>query len=302
MQQPAQRRSVIAAAARVVRRLVSEPFQPPDEAEDEDSGTIYVEPLQTELPIENGRPALYPAQGYIRDGLQFLNGRTIWAVDGGILTWQFPNGLLLVGRAVVSRMSFTGTETVQRVFDIPVVPFVLYPSLQTDASTLADIESTSKDYLQFVLGNLPEPSTRLQNRGLTGYFSDSDEFLAALPENFYAASGIGRATLARYIDRVRDAAELVAFIYALKRAEARHIVMRDGRIHGGAGFLTQLVRQGGLPENDTRSGVPKIKKQANEMSDSAGCLTDRSKQLTITVVFGSDFTSKVTYDRWLASA
>jgi len=122
MTQPPQRRSVIAAAAQVVRRLVSEPFQSPDESEDEDSGTIYAEPLQTELPIENERPALFPAQGYIRNGLQFLNGRTIWAVDGGILTWQFPNGLLIVGRAVVSRMSFTGTETVQRVFDIPVVP------------------------------------------------------------------------------------------------------------------------------------------------------------------------------------
>jgi len=31
--------------------------------------------------------------------------------------------------------------------------------------------------------------------------------------------------------------------------------MRDGRIHGGAGFLTQLVKQEAQPESDTRAGV-----------------------------------------------
>lgn len=248
MPQPAEQRSVIKAAAQVVRDLVSRPFQMPEEFEDDSGSTIFVNPLPTEIAIENEQPSLYPANGYIQDGIQFLRGRTIWAIDGGILTWQFPNGLLIVGRAVVSRMSFTGTETVQRVFDIPVVPFIVYPPLQ--GATLADVETQSKDYLQFVLGNLPEPTARSENRGATNYFSDSNEFLASLPEGYYAASGFNQAMLARYVDQIRDAAEMVAFVYALKNADTRHIVMRDGRIHGGAGFLTRLVSHNSKSDNN----------------------------------------------------
>src|SRR6478672_10893455 len=130
-----QRTSVIEAAGRVIRDLVSQPFRLPEETEDDDSGTIYAQPLPTEMAIENGRPSLYPADGYLRDGIGFLKGRTIWAIDGGILTWEFPNGLLLIGRAVVSRTSFSGYESVQRVFDVPVIPFVVYPPMQPGAAT-----------------------------------------------------------------------------------------------------------------------------------------------------------------------
>jgi hypothetical protein len=254
MDQVSQTRSVIVAAARVVRNLFSQPFQIPEESEDPESGTIYAHPLPTEISIDNGRPALYPPEGYIQDGLQFLRGRTIWAIDGGILTWQFPNGLLIVGRAVVSRMSFTGTETVQRVFDIPIVPFVLYPPLQTGTPAITDIENLTQNYLQFILGNLPEPSTPSPSRRLTDYFSTSDEFLARLPESYYAGSTVGRRALAQYVDQIRDAAELVAFVYALRHARANHIVMRDGRIHGGAGFLTHMVRQSAELNNASNPG------------------------------------------------
>lgn len=237
------RKSVMIAAAQVVRRLVSQPFQVPDEGEDDPATTIFVSPLD-EVATEVGWPALYPAQEYIQDGIGFLRGTTIWAVDGGILTWQFPNGLLIVGRAVISKTSFSGTESVQRVFDIPVVPFVLYPPLQSEEVSLIDFEGLSRDYLQFVLGNLPEPNTRIEDRGITSYFSDSNEFLASLPDTYFAASGMNQAILTQYVDQIRDMAELIAFMVALRSADARHIVMRDGRIHGGAGFLTRLVSQG----------------------------------------------------------
>src|SRR5438132_13094722 len=99
------RTSLIKAAGRVVRELVGRPFRFENESEDEQSGTIFAEPLPTEMAIDSGAPALFPANGYLQDGIQFLRGRTIWAVDGGIQQWKFPNGVLLVGRAVVSRTS-----------------------------------------------------------------------------------------------------------------------------------------------------------------------------------------------------
>ncbi|HKZ76672.1 MAG TPA: DNA double-strand break repair nuclease NurA [Pyrinomonadaceae bacterium] len=243
MSQDKQRISVIGAAGRIIRGLVSQPFQLPEETEDEESGTIYAQPLPTEMAIENDCPSLYPASGYLQDGIRFLKGRTIWAIDGGVLTWQFPNGLLLVGRAVVSRTSFSGYESVQRVFDVPVIPFVVYPPMQPDASAPMSVENLSRDYLQHVLGKLPLPSPREPNRGSTNYFADSEEFLASLPESYYAASAARRAALMQYVDQIRDAAETVALIYALRNAGAKDIVMRDGRIHGGAGFLTRLVKQ-----------------------------------------------------------
>jgi len=252
---------------RVIRNLVSQPFRLPDESEDDDASTIYAEPLPTELAIENGRPALYPSQGHIQDNLRCLRGRTVWAVDGGILTWQFPNGLLLVGRAVVSRMSFTGTETVQRVFDVPVVPFVLYPPLQTSEPELMDVEALSRNYLQFALGNLPEPILPALSPGRVGYFSDSDSLLSILPEHYYSASGVGRTALARYVDRIRDCAETVAFVYALRHARPQHIVMRDGRIHGGAGFLTQLARRGSGPDDGALSGVEIVRQFIQAVAD-----------------------------------
>lgn len=235
------RPSLIGAAGKIIRDLVSQPFHFTDETEDESSGTIYAEPLAGEMAIDNARPSLYPADGYLQDGMSFLQGRTFWGIDGGILTWQFPNGLLLIGRAVVSRMSFSGYDSVQRVFDVPIVPFIVYAPLERSESSPLLIEELSRDYLRHVLGKLPQPSAREPAHNPTSYFADAEQFLASIPESYYAGAAT-RAAIARYIDQIRDAAEIVAFVYALRNAASRDVVLRDGRIHGGAGFLTRLVK------------------------------------------------------------
>ena len=234
--------SLIGAAGKIIRDLVSQPFHFSDETEDESGGTIYAEPLLGEMAIDNARPSLYPADHYLQDGMSFLRGRTFWGIDGGILTWQFPNGLLLIGRAVVSRMTFSGYDSVQRVFDVPIVPFIVYAPLERSESSPLAIEELSKDYLRHVLGKLPQPSARERSAAASNYFTDAEQFLASIPESYYAGAAT-RAAIARYIDQIRDAAEIVAFVYALRNAGPRDVVIRDGRIHGGAGFLTRLVKE-----------------------------------------------------------
>jgi hypothetical protein len=173
MDQEKQGLSVIKAAGRIIRKLVSQPYQVPEETEDDEGGKIFAQPMPPELAIEHNRPVLYPASGYLQDSIRFLKGRTIWAVDGSILTRQFPNRLLLVGRAVVSRMSFSGYGSVQRVFDVPIVPFILYPPVEQDQTAPLNIEALSKDYLQHVFGKLPRPSPHDPSRSSTNYFADS---------------------------------------------------------------------------------------------------------------------------------
>jgi hypothetical protein len=248
-----ERTSLISAAGKIIRDLVSQPFRFSEETEDEAEGTIYAHPLAGEMPIDNGRPSLYPPENYLQDGVRFLQSRTFWAIDGGILTWQFPNGLLLIGRAVVSRMTFSGYESVQRVFDVPIVPFIVYAPIEGDSTPLP-IEELSKDYLQHVLGTLPQLSSRERSRSVAGYFSDAEQFLASIPESYYAGAAT-RSAVARYIDQIRDAAETVAFIYALRNAGPRDVVMRDGRIHGGAGFLTRLVKDSQSSEESEQGNL-----------------------------------------------
>jgi hypothetical protein len=50
-----ERTSLISAAGKIIRDLVSQPFRFSEETEDEVGCTIYAHPLAGEMPIDNGR-------------------------------------------------------------------------------------------------------------------------------------------------------------------------------------------------------------------------------------------------------
>lgn len=238
-------------AAQIVRMLLHQAryFAGGDEPEE---GTNYVEPMD-ELAVEGDSVCVYPLDSYLRDDLVVLKDRTIWAVDGGILTWQFPNGRFLLGRAVLIKMTFSGYETVQAVHEFPVIPFLLQPPPAVTSEVGQHFfDDIARDYIQYV-GNMIPGQLPLASPTQTHYFSDAEDFLNQIPREFYAADAVERNRIASYIDSARNAAEAIAFLHALRYAKAGDIVMRDGRMHGNVGFLTGLL-------SDETAGTPIVRR------------------------------------------
>jgi hypothetical protein len=222
----------------------------PGEDDTPEAGTNYVEPLdEMSLDDETKTVCVYPTQSYLCDDLSVLRERTIWAIDGGILTWQFPNGRFLLGRAVLVRMSFSGYETVQAIHEFPVIPFVLQPPPGAGVSKDQPFDDIMRDYINYV-GSLIPSQLPLQGPRQTRYFADAEDFLAQIPREYYAADTIAEERIRMQIDAARNAAEAIAFLHALRYAQPGDIVMRDGRIHGNVGFLTGI-----LTNEDTGSSI-----------------------------------------------
>jgi len=245
-------------AAQIVRTLLHEARYFAG-SEDPEETTNYVEPLD-ELAEDANTVCVYPLDNYLRDDLVLLKDRTIWAVDGGILTWQFPNGRFLLGRAVLVKMSFSGYETVQAIHEFPVIPFVLQPPPARSSEARQRVfDDIARDYIKYV-GNLIPGQLPLSGPLHTQYFSDAEDFLTQIPREYYAADATERNRIASYIDTARNAAEAIAFLHALRYARSGDIVMRDGRIHGNVGFLT------GLLSNET-SGTPIVQRFIQSIID-----------------------------------
>ena len=247
-------------AAQIVRTLIRESRYFPG-GEDAEEGSNYVEPLSENAVVDN-TVCVYPTDGYLRDDLSVLKDRTIWAIDGGILTWQFPNGRFLLGRAVLVKMSFTGYETVQSIHEFPVIPFILQPPLASSTDTTHAFDEIARDYLQYI-GNLIPGHLPLTGTQQTQYFSDAEEFLSQIPREYYSADAVEREKIGAYIDMARNAAEAIAFLHALRYAKAGDIVMRDGRIHGNFGFLTGLI------ERDVDSGTRIVRRFIQSIIEAA---------------------------------
>ncbi|MBL7183178.1 MAG: DNA double-strand break repair nuclease NurA [Anaerolineae bacterium] len=255
--QPPARPSRAREAAQIVRTLLREPRYFAG-GEEPTEGTNYVEPLD-ELAVEEGNVQVYPVDGYLSDAMSVLQDRTIWAIDGGILTWQFPNGRFLLGRAVLVRMSFSGYDTVQAIHEYPVIPFVLQPPPAPPTAVQHVFDDIIRDYIEYV-GNLIPGQLPLEGPAKTRYFTDADEFLAEIPREYYAADAAERERIVAHVDAARNAAETIAFLHALRYARAGDIVMRDGRIHGNVGFLTGLL-------SDEASGTPVIRRLMQSIID-----------------------------------
>lgn len=61
--------------------------------------------------------------------------------------------------------------------------------------------------------------------------------MAHVPKNYLVLDVEGKNWIHSYVDVVRNTAEIIAFLYALRYAEPGDIIMRDGRIQGNLGFF-----------------------------------------------------------------
>lgn len=68
------RASVIGPAGKIIRDLVSQPFHPSEETEDDEGGTIYAQSLPTEMAIE--KVALLVSSRSLFAGWNTLSERT----------------------------------------------------------------------------------------------------------------------------------------------------------------------------------------------------------------------------------
>lgn len=85
-----------------------------------------------------------------------------------------------------------------------------------------------------------------------------------MPERYHALEATDQRRLERYIDAIRNAAETLAFLYALREASPGDIVIRDGRIIGNIGFLTGII---GTKEARNEEGVAFVERFFEEIGD-----------------------------------
>lgn len=221
-------------AAQVLSKFFADPPPPligGDDAEEE----RYQAVDNLGEPAARGSSLLpYPRSGPLADSLAVLQNVRVWAIDGGVLTQQLPYALILVGRAVVVRMVFSGHTTVEEFMEVPAFPYLLHST--TDETQAAFEESLA----QYVLNLWPEEMPTLWSG--PAFFSSAQELFEAIPDQFHALGVESRRRLQRAIDSVRNTAELIAFLYALRHAQPGDLVLRDGRIWGNFGFLTGLIK------------------------------------------------------------
>lgn len=195
-----------------------------------------VEP-DSELPIVGDKVALEPSKGTLRSGLETLQGKTVWAVDGGALTIDLPIGRLIVGRAVVVKIAFHGYETVKPVLIVPVLPFIV-----CGGPAGRDVPEVTALYLTEAIQLVPAEMPRRQTGSpIIDFFSDGDAYLEKFRDSWSGATQ-SEVNVARAIDVARNSAETIAFQTALKLANRGDLVLRDGRLHGSAGFWTTLCK------------------------------------------------------------
>ena len=231
-------------AARILD-LARNPDVMPLDADEEEESTV--EPDQ-EYPIDGGDVRLEPQQGTLLSSLQTVRERTVWAVDGGALSVELPIGRLIIGRAILIKMSFYGYETARRVLEVPALPFAVYGSPATD-----DVPQATSLYLSQAIRLIPSEIQRRETPGpRIEYFSDGEAYLDKFASSWSGATQ-SQAKMARAIDLARNAAETIAFQAALKLANPRDLILRDGRLHGSAGFWTTLCPKDNPPAEAVQS-------------------------------------------------
>jgi len=200
---------------------------------DEDEEHSEVEPDNQEWPIENQDVRLEPPSGTLRSSLETVKDKVIWAIDGGALTIEIPVDVLLIGRAVVIRLSFRGYETARRELLVPALPMMV-----CSGPALTSMPEASSLYLNRALQIIPIELKQRQ-KPMIDFFSDGQSYLDKFADSWVGATN-SQLTLARGIDIVRNAAETIAFQTALRLAQSTDLVLKDGRIHGSFGFWTLL--------------------------------------------------------------
>lgn len=228
--------------AQRILELAKNPEIVPPETEQEERAEV--EP-DRESPIAGDKVALEPPYGMLRSGLDLLENKTVWAIDGGALSVELPIGRLIVGRAVVLRMAFHGYETVKRELIVPALPFFV-----CGGAASKDIPEATALYLTKAIQLIPSELEKGQRRGpVIDFFSDGEAYLDKFQDSWSGATH-NQVQVARAIDVARNAAETVAFQTALRLAKPGNLVLRDGRLHGSVAFWTTLFR---LPSEDTKS-------------------------------------------------
>lgn len=222
--------------SQIAQRIVSLAKDPkvefPQVDEDQEERSD-VEPDNQEWPIENQAVRLEPPSGALRSSLDTVKDKVIWAIDGGALTIELPVGVLLIGRAVVIRLSFRGYETVRRELLVPALPMMV-----CSGPAVTSMPETSSLYLNQALQIIPA-ELRQRRKPLLDFFSDGQSYLDKFAD-MWAGATSSQLMLARAIDIVRNAAETIAFQTALRLAQPTDLILKDGRVHGSFGFWTLL--------------------------------------------------------------
>lgn len=192
-----------------------------------------VEPDNQEWPIENQAVRLKPPSGMLCSSLETIKDKVVWAIDGGALTIELPVGILLIGRAILVRLSFRGYETVRRELLVPALPMMV-----CSGPAVTSMPEASSLYMNRALQIIPVELKQRQ-KPLLDFFSDGQSYLDKFAD-LWAGATNSQLMLARAIDIVRNAAETIAFQTALRLAQPTDIVLRDGRIISSFGFWTRL--------------------------------------------------------------
>jgi hypothetical protein len=202
--------------------------------EEEELEPTEVEPDQ-EFPLEEGEIRLEPRLGTLESNISILRDKVIWAIDGGALSIDIPIGRLIIGRAVIIHMPFSGYEGVQRALVVPA-----FPSIICGGQAARDVTEAASLYLNEAIKLIPG-EIQSRPRPFIEYFSDGQAYLDKFSDS-WAGVTQGDLRIARAIDLVRNAAELICFQTALKLANQGDLIQRDGRIHGNIGVWTSLYK------------------------------------------------------------
>ncbi len=202
-----------------------------------ESDPVTVEPL-AESAFVNDDVATYsltpPTIARMRETLQ---GRTAWAIDGGLLTWDFRQGVLVVGKVTVVQIKYYNTPSVDQVLEFPMLPLVLekVPMKPSD-----DFPELLNEFFHHAMAIFPATIPTRGSSHVTRYYSSSDEFFNTVPDELLSLSFHERESWKKRVDAMREIAEHVATVFCLRNAKNGDVVLRDGQIFGSYRFTRQL--------------------------------------------------------------
>ena len=225
-------------AAEAIRRAFSFPREMHEYFELEGGkDTLTVEPL-TENAIQNDEVSTHrltsPNPIKMREKLQ---GRTAWAIDGGLLTWNFHQGVLVVGKVTVVQIRYYNTPSVDQVLELPMLPLVLEKVLVEPPDEFPEL---LHDFFHHAMTVIPTSPNLQASEHFTHYYSTPDEFFNTIPDELLSLPFHERENWKRRVDAMREIAEHVATIFCLRNAKNGDIVLRDGQIFGSYRFSNLL--------------------------------------------------------------
>ncbi len=175
-----------------------------------------------------------------RNMRHFLQGRSIWAIDGGLLTWNFHQGVLVVGKVTVVRLKYFGAPSVEQVIEMPMLPIILEKVIYQPEESFAELLHS---FFHHAMAVLPSSSRLHTGTGTTNYYNNPDEFFNTIPDELLSLPYHERESWKKRVDAMRETSEHVATIFCLKNARRGDIILRDGQIYGSYRFVNQLRYQ-----------------------------------------------------------